>query len=87
MERHFTHLHLHTEFSLLDGAISLDNLVSYGKKHNLKALAITDHGNILKSKEDGKRKKLDSVLQEISKEINAIAAKTNSYLISKNVFC
>ena len=39
MERHFTHLHLHTEFSLLDGAISLDNLVSYGKKHNLKALA------------------------------------------------
>ena len=46
MERHFTHLHLHTEFSLLDGAISLDNLVSYGKKHNLKALAITDHGNI-----------------------------------------
>ena len=46
MEKHFTHLHLHTEFSLLDGAISLDKLVDYGKKHNLKALAITDHGNI-----------------------------------------
>lgn len=44
--KHFTHLHLHTEFSLLDGAISLDNLVEYGKKHNLKALAISDHGNI-----------------------------------------
>ena len=45
-QKHFTHLHLHTEFSLLDGAISLDNLVEYGKKHNLKALAISDHGNI-----------------------------------------
>ncbi len=46
MENHFTHLHLHTEFSLLDGAISLNKLIDYGKKHNLKALAITDHGNI-----------------------------------------
>lgn len=45
-EKHFTHLHLHSEFSLLDGAISLDRLIEFGKKHNLKALAITDHGNI-----------------------------------------
>ena len=45
-DKHFTHLHTHTEFSLLDGAISLDNLVNYGKEHNLKSLAITDHGNI-----------------------------------------
>ena len=46
MEQHFTHLHLHTEFSLLDGAISLTKLIEYGKTHKLKALAITDHGNI-----------------------------------------
>ncbi len=46
MEQHFTHLHLHTEFSLLDGAIKLDQLIEFGKAHNLKALAITDHGNI-----------------------------------------
>lgn len=46
MEKHFTHLHLHTEFSLLDGAISLDRLVEFGKLHKLKALAISDHGNI-----------------------------------------
>lgn len=45
-EKHFTHLHLHTEFSLLDGAISLDKLIQFGKDHNLKALAKTDHGNI-----------------------------------------
>lgn len=46
MKSDFTHLHLHTEFSLLDGAISLDKLIEYGKKYNLSALAITDHGNI-----------------------------------------
>ena len=46
MDKHFTHLHLHTDFSLLDGAITLDKLIGFGKKHNFKALAITDHGNI-----------------------------------------
>lgn len=46
MSEHFTHIHLHTEYSLLDGAISLDSLISAAKKHNFKALAITDHGNV-----------------------------------------
>jgi DNA polymerase-3 subunit alpha len=46
MSKHFTHLHLHTDHSLLDGAISLDKLVGFGKEQNLKALAMTDHGNI-----------------------------------------
>src|SRR3954470_10074734 len=40
----FVHLHLHTEFSLLDGACRLDRLME--KAHDLKfpAMAITDHG-------------------------------------------
>lgn len=46
MEKHFTHLHLHTEYSLLDGAIRLEQLIDFGKQHKLKALAMTDHGNI-----------------------------------------
>lgn len=46
MNQHFTHLHLHTEYSLLDGAISLDRLISFGQQNQFKALAITDHGNI-----------------------------------------
>lgn len=45
-EKQFTHLHLHTEYSLLDGAIQLDSLIDFGKKHQMKSLAITDHGNI-----------------------------------------
>lgn len=46
MSQHFTHLHLHTDYSLLDGAITIERLVQFGKTNNLKALAITDHGNI-----------------------------------------
>lgn len=46
MDKHFTHLHLHTDYSLLDGAITIDKLIAFGKKHEFKSLAITDHGNI-----------------------------------------
>lgn len=46
MSRHFTQLHLHTDFSLLDGAITIDRLVEFGQQQQWKALAITDHGNI-----------------------------------------
>ena len=46
MSKHFTHLHLHTDYSLLDGAITVKKLVDFGRKHEMKALAITDHGNI-----------------------------------------
>ncbi len=40
----FTHLHVHTEYSLLDGAASLDKLIKKAKSMNMSALAITDHG-------------------------------------------
>ena len=40
----FTHLHLHTEFSLLDGACRIDRLVGRAKELGFTSLAITDHG-------------------------------------------
>lgn len=46
MSQHFTHLHLHTDYSLLDGAITIEKLIGFGKAHNFRALAISDHGNI-----------------------------------------
>ncbi|MCL2579183.1 MAG: DNA polymerase III subunit alpha [Oscillospiraceae bacterium] len=42
----FTHLHVHTEYSLLDGACKLDGLVSCAKELGMEALAITDHGTM-----------------------------------------
>ena len=40
----FVHLHLHTEYSLLDGACRIDRLFDAAKKLGQKAVAITDHG-------------------------------------------
>ena len=40
----FTHLHLHTEYSLLDGCCRIDRLVSAVKKLGQTAVAVTDHG-------------------------------------------
>jgi len=42
----FTHLHLHTEYSLLDGANQIDKLASRLKEQGVKAVAMTDHGNM-----------------------------------------
>jgi DNA polymerase-3 subunit alpha len=42
----FVHLHLHTQYSLLDGAIRLDDLFKKAKELNLPAVAATDHGNM-----------------------------------------
>ena len=42
----FVHLHLHTEYSLLDGACKIDNLISYCKKNGVDTVCITDHGNM-----------------------------------------
>ncbi|HXY55649.1 MAG TPA: DNA polymerase III subunit alpha [Nitrospirota bacterium] len=42
----FVHLHLHTEYSLLDGAISIDSLIKKAAEYRMPAVAITDHGNL-----------------------------------------
>ena len=42
----FTHLHLHSQYSLLDGAISLDELLKRCKQLEMDAVAVTDHGNM-----------------------------------------
>ena len=42
----FVHLHLHTEYSLLDGAIRLKDLFAKAREYGYESLAITDHGNM-----------------------------------------
>ncbi len=42
----FTHLHLHTEYSLLDGANKISNLVKRVKELGMTSVAMTDHGNM-----------------------------------------
>jgi len=42
----FSHLHCHTQFSMLDGAASIKQLVNKAKETEMPAIAITDHGNM-----------------------------------------
>jgi DNA polymerase-3 subunit alpha len=42
----FVHLHLHTQYSLLDGAIKVKDLIAATKEQGMTAVAITDHGNL-----------------------------------------
>ncbi len=42
----FVHLHLHTEYSLLDGAVRIDALMKRVKELEMPAVAVTDHGNL-----------------------------------------
>ena len=45
----FVHLHLHTEFSLLDGACRIEELLDEAAKSKVPALAVTEHGNLFSS--------------------------------------
>src|SRR5262245_17949423 len=45
----FVHLHLHTEFSLLDGACRIDELLDQAVKLRMPAIAVTEHGNLFSS--------------------------------------
>ncbi|MBI1908617.1 MAG: DNA polymerase III subunit alpha [Deltaproteobacteria bacterium] len=42
----FVHLHLHTQYSLLDGAITVEALARKAKEYKMPAVAMTDHGNL-----------------------------------------
>jgi DNA polymerase-3 subunit alpha len=44
MSAGFTHLHVHTQYSLLDGAIRLPDLLNQCKEYGMESVAITDHG-------------------------------------------
>jgi DNA polymerase III subunit alpha len=45
----FVHLHLHTEYSLLDGACRIDEVLEQAAKLKMPALAVTEHGNLFSS--------------------------------------
>ena len=47
----FSHLHVHTQYSILDGASNISNLIDKVKSLGMEAIAITDHGNMFGVKE------------------------------------
>ena len=42
----FVHLHVHSQYSMLDGAVKVKNLVKQVQNQGMSAVALTDHGNM-----------------------------------------
>lgn len=57
----FVHLHLHTEYSLLDGVGKIDEYIAKAKTYNMPAIAITDHGNMFGAMEFYKKSKASGI--------------------------
>lgn len=68
MNKEFVHLHLHTQFSLLDGAIKIDELVKKAKEYGFKAVGMSDHGNLFGSYKFYKALKAENIKPIIGME-------------------
>ena len=75
----FVHLHVHTEFSLLDGSIRIGELISRTKELGMEAIAITDHGamfGIIEFYKEAKRQNIKPILgSEIYMALNKYTEK------------
>lgn len=75
--RDFVHLHVHTQYSILDGQASIPNLVEKALKDGMRGMAVTDHGNMMGIKEfynyvKSKRKSAQSALKDLQETLSAL---------------
>lgn len=75
--RDFVHLHVHTQYSILDGQASIPNLVEKALKDGMRGMAVTDHGNMMGIKEfynyvKSKRKSAQSALKDLQEKLSAL---------------
>ena len=73
----FTHLHVHSHYSLLDGLSKIDNLLDRVQKLGMDSLALTDHGNIYGAVEFYKKAKEKGVKPIIGAEMYLAFEKMN----------
>lgn len=65
----FIHLHLHSQFSLLDSCLKIDELIKKAQEYNMQSLALTDHGNILGALNFYKQAKKNNIRPIIGSEL------------------
>ena len=68
MSDSFVHLHVHTEYSMLDGAARLDDLFARTAELGMPAIAMTDHGNVFGAYDFWKKAKAHGVKPIIGSE-------------------
>jgi DNA polymerase-3 subunit alpha len=77
MEKDFIHLHLHSQYSLLDGAIKFDELFLQAKEYGMSAVALTDHGNLFGAVEFYKEAKKAGIKPIIGCEVYVAPGSRN----------
>ncbi|GHT32303.1 DNA-directed DNA polymerase [Bacteroidia bacterium] len=78
----FVHLHVHTQYSLLDGQAPIEALIEKAQNDGMRAIAITDHGNMFGIKEfynkiHKKNSKYNATIKDCTKELNELNDKSN----------
>lgn len=78
----FVHLHVHTQYSLLDGQASVDALIDKAIGDGMHSIAVTDHGNMFAIKEfynkvNKKNSKYKGTIADCEKELNELNDKKN----------
>ena len=77
--KHFTHLHVHSHYSMLDGMSKVPDLVEKCKKNGMFSLALTDHGNMFGIKDFADTvNKENGKVKDAIKEQNAIINKVEA---------
>lgn len=80
--KNFVHLHVHSQFSLLDGQASIRNLVEKAYDDGMRAIALTDHGAMFGIKEfynyiKKKNSKVDAAVKDLKKQIASLEKAEN----------
>lgn len=86
----FIHLHVHTQYSLLDGQASIPNLVDKAIKDGMRGMAVTDHGNMMGIKDffDITNKKNGPVkgqIKELKKKLKAAETDEEKAAINSEI--
>ena len=73
----FIHLHVHTQYSLLDGQAPIDSLIDKAYNDGMRAIAVTDHGNMFGIKEffnkvNKKNGKAQGAIKDLQKELKTL---------------
>jgi DNA polymerase-3 subunit alpha len=82
----FTHLHLHSQYSLLDGAIRLDQLMKRLPELNMDTVAVTDHGNMFGAIDFYSRAKAAGIKPIIGCEVYVTGPKGMGDRTSREVY-
>ena len=86
----FTHLHVHSHYSIQDGMATINGLVDKAISEGMHAIALTDHGNMFGIKEffdytEKKNSKINAAIKELEKQQKAVETAEQKQEIAQKI--